>query len=140
MSSLDKPRPLLFNNVTGLGEVQRTPTCFKSLPATAAGTTAIWTPPSAKKFRLMGGILTLSKEAACAANFLINFLDNAVDMKLYFTISTGALVAIGNVVLIPFSFPGNGYLSVLAGNALNVNLSGALTAGNLYVTVWGTEE
>jgi hypothetical protein len=35
---------------------------------------------------------------------------------------------------------GNGYLSSAINNVLNISCSAALTAGGVYIDVWGTEE
>jgi hypothetical protein len=121
-------------------EPQRTPTTWKAVRnITAAGTTDVWTPVAGKKFRLMGGIITLSKDAAAAALEYISLQDQAATF-FYADISSAALVATGNVIVIPFSFPANGYLSAAINNVFRVNLQVALTAGTLAISVWGTEE
>lgn len=121
-------------------EMQRTPTTWKSAGgATAAGNTALWTPAGGKKFRLMGGMIALSKEAACAGAFNISFRDAAV-VIWQIDISEVALVAIGAVQYFPITFPGNGYISTTADNVLNLNLGAVLTAGGASACAWGTEE
>lgn len=133
---------MLDKIVAGVGtlEAQRTPTLFKHVTTAAAGNTAVWSPPGGKKFRLLGGVMTLTKEAACAGALAIYLNDGGGVTILEVEISAAALVAIGAVTVLPFTFPGNGYLSANAANALNVNLSGALTAGALHTNVWGNEE
>jgi hypothetical protein len=121
-------------------EFQRTPTIFKFLEdRTTSGAQTVWTPTAGKRFRLLGGIITVSKDAACAGALILALYDSATQFTSYI-VSHAALVAIGNVVLIPISFKGNGYLSSAINNVLNVNFSGALTAGGISISVWGTEE
>ena len=121
-------------------EAQRTPTIWRTLSAAVnAGATIIWNPPADRRFRLMGGILSLSKDAACAGAEYIGLRDDVTDF-FHIDISSGALVATGNVIVIPFAFPQNGFLSAAINNNLNLTLGGALTAGYASAQVWGTEE
>jgi hypothetical protein len=121
-------------------ESQRTPTTFKYISGiNAVGPTHIWTPAGGKKFRLLGGIICLSKDAACAGALVIKLFEEAVQF-MTFDISLAALVAIGNVVIIPIVLPANGYFSTVADRHLDLLLTGALTAGSISVNVWGTEE
>lgn len=122
----------------------RTPNIFKTVTVTAAGTTAIWIPSATfLSFRLMGYSLTITGNATqtTAGNFEAVFLDGTT------AIGIGASAFVPSVALNVFGFNelnpiniGNGYLSALAGNALNISLSAALTAGEIRVNVWGTEE
>jgi hypothetical protein len=141
VSLLTQAAQMLYNNTgTGTMEVQRTPVVFTTNGGfTAAGNTAFWTPAAGKKFRLLGGILTISKEAACAGAQYIMLLD-AAGWIMRFDISNAALVATGNVIVIPFNLPRNGYLSTAANNVLNLKLNGAFTAGSCALVTWGTEE
>lgn len=120
---------------------QRVMTTLKELDSiTAAGSTTIWTPTAGKRFRLMGLIITLSKDAACAGAEIINILDGGTTI-MAFNISSAALVATGNEIVIgPINFPANGYLSTAVNNLLRLNLGGALTAGSCAVNAWGCEE
>lgn len=128
---------ILQNNVTNQPEVQRTPTTFKRA-ASLTGNTVIWN-PAGKKYRLMGGIIVLSKNATCAGAFYINLADSVAGPLVYFDISSAALAAIGSVTVIPFTIPNDGFLSPTAGNTL-IFQSPALTAGFASANVWGTEE
>ena len=121
-------------------ERQRTPTTFKTLADQTASGGVVWTPAGGKKYRLMGGVISLSKEAACAGMEYLTLADQGGTQILLIQISHVALVATGVVTLIPFSLPGNGYLSPTADNTLIVGLNGALTAGSYAACVWGTEE
>lgn len=119
----------------------KTPAIFKAAQATAAGSTALWTPSVATlKFRLLGGVIVLSKEAACAGAEFVELLDGSAHITLRWDFSAVALAAIGVCTVIPFDLKPNGYISATAGNVLNISLNGALTAGNCSVSVWGVEE
>jgi hypothetical protein len=137
--SISQPKPNLYKQPVRAGEVQRTPTWFANVQTAAAGQTAIHTPAAGYKFRLLGAVITLSKEAACAGAFSFQLQDAAANFMSY-VISNAALVAIGNVVVVPIVLPSNGFLSGTTANVLNVNLSAALTAGLLSINAWGTDE
>jgi len=129
----------LWNPKTLEFEVQRTPTVHKYVTTASAGSTALWTPNAGKRVRILGGIISISKEAACAGAENVAISDvAAVIVKI--DLSAAALVATGNVIIASFTLPGNGYLCALADTSVNVVLNGALTAGTAGVTVWGCEE
>ena len=135
--------PMLLKGPPGSNlEAQRTPNVFKTLVGVnAAGATAVWTPAAGKKFRLMSGNVTLTKDAACAGAEFITLSDGAEANRIRrFEISGAALVATGQVENFPFNLPGNGYLSSAINNVLNLTLNGALTAGLATANVEGTEE
>jgi len=116
----------------------RSATIWKTVQGlTNAG--GIWAPTAGTRWRLMGGIITISKESACASALWVALQDSSVNFA-YFQISNAALVATGQLIIIPFTFPGNGYLSSGVNNGLNLNFSAALTSGSAAVAVWGTEE
>jgi hypothetical protein len=122
-------------------EAPVTPTTFKQAQATAAGATTLWSPAAGKKFRLMGGIIVLSKEAACAGAEYISIIESTGAVTIArFDISIAALVAIGSCTIIPLNLPANGYLALTKDSVLQIYLGGVLTAGNCSVSVWGTEE
>jgi len=130
----------VYHTVLGVWEKQRTPTIFKRVEA-QTNDSDIWEPAAGKKFRLLGGYIQISKEAACAGAFTIRLLDGAGgNAFIPFTISSAALVATGQVIYLPFTIPGNGFLSAAADNHLQIDCSAALTAGNYSAAVWGTEE
>jgi hypothetical protein len=132
-------RGAVFNGATF--DRQRTTNIFKSATATAAGNTAIWTPTAGKKFRLMRVTMKLTNSAtlATAGNLLAQLFDGAAGV---IGIANNWFVgASGNAQHQSYNFDlGNGYLSSAANNVLNANLSAALTAGLLSITVAGTEE
>ena len=131
----------IYNNATGLfgtagtWEKQRTPTIFVFTNANNAGSTALWTPAAGKKFRLMGYNWTVGSNTTAAVQTVVQLMDNATGISVLFTM--GATTSgVSNTT----NFNGNGYLSVAANNVLNINLSNAMTAGQIYVTAWGCEE
>ena len=130
----------VYNPATSAFEAQRTPTVFKYAAASAAGNTAVWTPASGKKFRLMGFILVPSAGLAAAGQTLLKLTDGAtdwgMDLLIYLPIAA-SIVAQAPIIV---NLPGNGHLSTTADNVLNANLSAALTAGAFSITAWGTEE
>lgn len=103
---------------------QRTPAVFTNvaLGAATAETTA-WTPTSAKKFRLMGFVLTAS------AQTVLTFKDNTGGTTI-FTVELAANVPL-HIML------GNGKLSAAANNLLTVTRG---TSATLNGTLIGTEE
>lgn len=126
---------LIFNSA-GF-EDQRNANVFKSVVATAAGDTAVWTPASGKKFRLMGYAVSVCGTLAVLGVEVIQLRDSA-------TVIARHAAAVGATVLGDTQFGqvynGNGQLSALVNNVLNVNLGTAMTAGGVYVNAWGTEE
>jgi hypothetical protein len=124
----------------------RTPSTFKTVTATASGNTALWTPTSGKKFRLMGLLVELTADAtlAAAATFHITLQDTAAAMNLGWSARVGTTGATttttANIIEAGWSDFGNGFLSAAANNVLNLNLSAALTAGVVRATAFGTEE
>jgi hypothetical protein len=128
-----------------LAVMARTPAVFKTVSATAAGNTALWTPTAGKKFRLMRYIVEVTSNANLAAGAVevISMQDSAADIAQTHSVwipttsvTTGAppLFVSGWIDL------GNGILSASANNVLNVNLGTALAAGAVRVTCCGTEE
>ena len=106
----------------------RIPSVFKTIAAVAitAGTpVAVWTPASGKKFRLMGGAVSLS-----VAGYIL-FEDNSGTVVW----QSPTLLA-GTPYNLPDNF-GNGILSAAANNPLylDVSASGTVNGG-----VFGTEE
>ncbi len=120
---------------------KRTPNIYKSVSATAAGATVLWTPAAGKKFRLMKIYVKITPDAAAAAagTLLVSFLDAAANFGI--TVQDYLPSAATIVLHQNFEFDlGNGYLSSVTNNVLNVNLSVALTSGAVSIVVCGTEE
>jgi hypothetical protein len=128
-----------------ISERLRTPTVWSGANASAIGATAIWTPAAGKKFRLMAGFIMVPSNCIQAVAGLIAFgLQDAAGAfmgKSFTTFVPGAAGPTGPPLgFWPFVIPGNGWLSALANNSLNVNLSAALTTGLCIVGTMGTEE
>jgi hypothetical protein len=135
----------LFNGTSW--DRQRTPSIFKSATAAASGSTALWTPAAGKKVRLMRFKIQITGDSniAAATKLTVKLLDAAVDIGVGHIVNipaTATLLATsvndgydsGWIIL------DNGYLSVLANNVLNINLSSALAGGLVNVIACGTEE
>lgn len=121
----------------------RVPNVFKTVTATASGDTAVWTPAAGKKFRLMRYFIGVTNDAA---------MTGGGDLDIVLRDATTAL-GVGHSLYVPATGGtglgayqsgwidlGNGPLSAAANNALNINLSAALSAGKVRITVCGTEE
>lgn len=130
---------------TGTGwDRVRTATIFKTITATAAGDTAIWTPVAGKKFRLMGYSVQISGDATVTGGAILTLAFRDATTLIGVTLSVFTPAAATNT-LAGFSINspatmGNGVLSATANNALNINLSAALATGVVRINVFGTEE
>lgn len=123
----------------------RTPTVFKQISTAATGSTVLWTPGSGNKFRILKFKIQVTANAvAAAAGVLVIALEDAATViplshSVFIPAAAGATLAgqydSGWIDLGQF-----GYLSSAANNALNVNLSFALTGGVVNVIACGTEE
>jgi hypothetical protein len=127
----------------------RAPTVYKtaSVSAGTSGNSAVWTPGTGNKFRLLGFQITAQGLSATAsASVTVSFQDATtglaigtydIDIPAVANLVTGVTQISGVVNLGAF-----GVLSAAANNALNFNLSAALTGatGTYRVTAWGTEE
>jgi hypothetical protein len=103
----------------------RTASTYKDQSTVAIGSIAtVWTPASGKKFRLMGGSISVSAAGS------ILFEDNTGGNTVFRTPKLAADTPYN------FDLPG-GKLSATANNVLKATLS---TTGNLTGTLWGTEE
>lgn len=123
----------------------RNPNIFKTASATASGNTAVWTPTSGKKFRLMRFCLQVTANASQTTGGVvtIKFQDATTDIGLAFDVfipTTAVTTTAGDAFVSPWIDLGNGYLSSAANNVLNVNLGSALANGTCRVLATGTEE
>lgn len=130
----------------------RTPNVFKtvSVPATASGNTALWTPTAGKKFRLMRYCIFATNLGATAATVITILFQDSVtgitvgtyDILLPAAATSTAVLVGGNVQVSHWVDLGNGYLSVAANNVLNVNVSATVAGatGSFRYNVCGTEE
>ncbi len=118
-------------------------TVFRNAVASASGNTALWTPATGKKFRLMRYCISMSGQAILAVGGLltVKLTDGATDIAQNWRFFVPALSvgAIGGVFS-PWVDLGNGILSGAANNVLNINLSAALTGGVINVICAGREE
>ncbi len=114
---------------------------FKSVAATALGNTVVWTPAAGKKFRLMGYAISVSGTLAASGVQVIQLLDSATiigRMNAGLIQTRTANISGGDSQA--FRDLGQGRLSAVANNVLNVNLSTAMADGSVTVDAWGTEE
>lgn len=121
-----------------------TATIFKTAQATASGSTAVWTPAAGKKFNVqwVRVILTENAAQAVAGVVTIDLLDAAVSTHLTFDVYVPGVALSttpGDAYDSGWMYLGSGILSSTINNLLNVNLSSALTAGNVRVIAAGTE-
>lgn len=118
---------------------QRTPVVFKTSTATTSGNTAIWTPASGKKFRLMDYVIYAPDDvqAGSAGDIDTTLNDAGIAIGLGFTFWAPDSTSTSNRHT-DNSGPvqlGNGYLSAAANNVLNINLSTAIILERIRVTV-----
>lgn len=122
----------------------RTPNVLKTAKATASGDTAVWTPASGKKFRVMRYSIQITADAATAAGGVLDIVlrdaTTAIGAGLSVFVPAVAGTTFGTTNSTGWCEIGNGILSSTADNVLNVNLSAALTSGTVRVVVSGTEE
>lgn len=123
----------------------RTPTVFNTVQATASGNTAVWTPGSGNKFRLLKLLVQVTANASLASGgvLTISFQDSSTSINITFDVfvpTTAVTTAIGDGLDQELDLGGFGILSAAANNVLNVNLSSALATGNVRVIAMGTEE
>lgn len=127
----------------------RTPNTFKtaSVAATATGNSAVWTPTSGKKFRLMRFQITAQGLAATvSAAVTVSFQDSSTGITIgTYDVDVPAVAGIVSGIddiSMGWIDLGNGFLSAAANNVLNFNISaaGAGTVGTYRINVCGTEE
>ncbi len=121
----------------------RNPNVVKTVAATAAGNTSLWTPGSGNRWRLMRAMVMLSSDAAIGSGGVLT-----IDLKDGATNSTGVTFSpyvpatggtgIGGWTSGWFDL-GNGIQSAANAQDLNVNLSAALTTGVCRVIACGTQ-
>ena len=126
------------------GRAFRCPDVWKSASATASGNTGVWTPSGSKKFRLLKYRIQVTGNAATSGGGVITvaFQDNTTDMGMShsFFCPSAAGTTLAGLDTGWTDIGPTGYLSTTGSNVLNVNLSAALTAGNVRVIACGTEE
>jgi hypothetical protein len=122
-----------------------TPTTFKTALATASGSTALWTPASGKKFRIMRFMIEVSANTSATTGAVVHvtLLDANTPTNLthsLFAPTSAVTTTAGNALVTPWIDLGQGILSATANNVLNISLSAALATGTCRVLVCGTEE
>lgn len=117
---------------------------IKTSTATASGDTAVWTPTSGLKFRVMKYQIDVTADAATSGGADIDIVlrdsSTAIGTGGSVYVPAVAGTAFGNGYSTGWRDLGNGYISTAANNVLNVNLSAALTSGKVRVNIAGTEE
>lgn len=119
------------------------PTVWRTVQANAAGLTTIWTPGAGLRFRLMGGMITVPGRCTLAAAGIevLTLYDGAETTQIAFDFALPAAVAaIPLNFYLPLDLLPDGYISRAPGSLLRVNLGTALSAGNIRICVWGSEE
>lgn len=132
--------PLVYNGATW--DKRRTPSIFKTATATASGDTALWTPTSGKKFRLMRYMIEVTGDLSSGTGAEIDVVLRDSTTALAAALSFWAPATAGSTPGFTSGWIdlGNGILSATANNVLNINLSAALTTGKVRVVACGTEE
>ena len=134
-------RPNLWNPATGRVELQRTANLIWGAVTATAGYTVAFIPTAGKRFRLMGFNLRVPSNAAWASSNQYLQIRDALTATIatpYYdlAVTTGPTDPIN----IKIELPGNGYLSALADNVLQVRLNTSLTTGSFHFIGWGCEE
>ena len=123
----------------------RASTVFRTVQATAAGSTAVWTAAAGNKWRLLKVFIQITDNASLAAGAVltVSLLDVAASINIAFDIfvpTTAVTTTVGTAAQIQLDLGQFGILAAATATALNVNLSAALVTGNVRVIVQGTEE
>lgn len=138
------PQLLYVAGASAVWDRARTPNVFKSAVATASGNTALWTPTSGRKFRLLRYRISVTVDAAQTAGGVITvgLQDATTDIGLSESVfvPTTAATTFGAGWSTGWINLGNGRVSSAANAVLNINLSAALTSGTVRVVACGTEE
>lgn len=110
---------------------------FTSVIITAAASTTLWIPTIGKRARIKGFSIAVDPATTSAAGCLITLTDGGVAIDNIVALGVGAP---GTPLRFAGAFPGEGLRSSGVNNLVAVNLSAALTAGGVYLNVWGVEE
>lgn len=126
-------RPQIYNGASY--DRQRAPVTFVSVGASAAGNTVLIAGVGGQRIRLLRYIVQITSQvaAAAAANELVALFDGAVFTGLqhaFFVPAVSVVTGFGGSTTDWIDLGPLGYLGAVA-NALNVNLSVALTAGRV---------
>lgn len=122
----------------------RTATKFASIGATSSGDTAVYTPTSGKKFRILRYSIECTADVATSGGSVIDIVLRDSSTALGFGSSIFAPAVAGTTFGAGHSTGwrdvSNGYQSTTINNVLNVNLSATLTSGKVRVNVALCEE
>lgn len=128
-----------LGGINGKTELQRTMTFLQpSGKISAAGGTALRTPPAGRAIRILGFSVVIDPATTTAAGSLVTLVDSTASVTLDDIIALPTS-APGVAARFAAQLPGNGLL-LPVNDVLSVNLSAAATAGGVYVNVWGCEE
>lgn len=109
---------------------------FKTVVATDSGDTAVWTPASGKKFRLMGYTISVCGTFLTLGVQTIVLNDGATAVANHVA-GVGATVSGDSQIAANL---GQGKLSDTANNVLNITLGTDMLTGAVTINAWGTEE
>jgi hypothetical protein len=126
----------------------RASTVFKTVQITSsAGTsnTAVWTPGSGNKFRLLKVFCQISDNASVASGTVVSvqLVDGSTNMPIVFDAfipTTAVTTVIGDGLDQELDLGVFGILYATANNVLNVALTTALATGSVRIIAMGTEE
>jgi hypothetical protein len=113
-----------------------------AVSCTTVAATQIVAGVAGKTHRILGGVIICAGGLAAAGTEVISILDVAADFGLdfgtYLPIAA-SLTGLG-ITVIPIQLPPNGHKCAAVNTAINVTLSAAITAGAIYVSLWGDDE
>ena len=120
-------------------------TVFNAITTLSNGNTAVWTPTTGKKFRLLAYCIEVTADVSITAagqRVEIKLQDGTTDIacKTAVLVPATAATNFGNNMNTGWRDLGGGILSSTINNVLNVNLSAGLTTGEVIVNVIGIEE
>lgn len=110
---------------------------FKTVVATAAGSSVVWTPAAGKRFRLMGYTISISGTTAATVTQALELLDGATVIANHLATVTETTPTGDTQIGVDF---GQGLLSSAANNVLEIHLGTAMGTGGVAINAWGTEE
>jgi hypothetical protein len=113
---------------------------FKTVSATALGATAIWAPAGGNLVRIMGYTISVAGTLAATGVQTIKILDAAATVFQHVAnvIQTQTVSISGSDTQIGADL-GQGYVTAIAGNTVNVSLGTAMATGAVTVNMWGIE-
>lgn len=128
----------VLNTVTQDYDQVRAITTVKVLQHSAYGNRTMWTPAAGKRIRVMGyAIQTSSAKFGAAGELIATILEQGGTFLGQVSYGLGTSATYQPAVVV--SFGPSGFLLSLD-KPLVVDLSAALTGGNIQFTAWGNEE